>query len=133
MVRNTEKKDVIKNNIEDTSKELKDNCIEAMLEKKANNIVCMDLTKLDQSICDTFLICSADSPTQVAAIADNIEEEVLKKMRVKVNRREGDENSIWVILDYSDVIVHVFQTETRMFYGLENLWSDAEITEIKEE
>jgi ribosome-associated protein len=99
----------------------------SMEEKKASNIVTMNLSKLDKSICDTFVICNADSGVQVRAITDNVEDEVVKQLSLNVRRRQGDENALWVILDYGSVVVHVFRTETREYYNLENLWADAEI------
>ena len=99
----------------------------SMEEKKASNIVTMNLSKLDKSICDTFVICNADSGVQVRAITDNVEEETVKQLNINAWRRQGDENALWVILDYGSVIVHVFRTETREYYNLENLWADAEI------
>ena len=98
---------------------------EAMLDKKAQDVFSMDLRKLESTICDFFVICHADSGVQVAAIADQVEEQMLLKAKRHVRRSQGKENRFWVILDYSDIVVHIFQTEYRRFYHLEDLWADA--------
>lgn len=102
--------------------------VEAMHEKKALNIVELDLSALNSSICDRFIIANADSTTQVMAIADNVEDKMIEKAGVKVIRRDGNENALWIILDYGDMMVHIFQTECRNFYKLEDLWADAIVT-----
>ena len=99
---------------------------EAMLDKKAQDVFSMDLRKLESTICDFFVICHADSGVQVAAIADQVEEQMLLKAKRHVRRSQGKENRFWVILDYSDIVVHIFQTEYRRIYSLEELWADAE-------
>ena len=100
--------------------------VDAILEKKGQNVVSLDLRKEGSGICDFFVICNADSTTNVAAIADNIEEQMIVKLGKKVLRSQGKENRFWVIQDYGDIVVHVFQTEYRNFYRLEELWSDCE-------
>ncbi|HOG24775.1 MAG TPA: ribosome silencing factor [Bacteroidales bacterium] len=97
----------------------------AMLDKKAQAVCSMDLRKLDTTICDYFVICHADSGIQVAAIADHVEDEMVLKARRQIRRSQGKENRFWVILDYGDIVVHIFQTEYRRFYRLEDLWADA--------
>lgn len=99
---------------------------DAILEKKGQNVISLDLRKEGGSICDFFVICNADSTTNVAAIADNIEDQMIVKLNKKVLRSQGKENRFWVIQDYGDIVVHVFQTEYRNFYRLEDLWSDCE-------
>lgn len=98
---------------------------EAMLEKKGKNVCTLDLKKIGTAITDWFVICNADSTTQVNAIADNIEERMIEKCGRKVVRMQGKENGLWVILDYLNIVVHIFQTEYRNFYRLEDLWADA--------
>ncbi|MDR2801589.1 MAG: ribosome silencing factor [Prevotellaceae bacterium] len=98
---------------------------QALLDKKAQNVVSLDLTPLDAAICDYFVIAHADSGTQVAALADNVEKEMRERMQEKPVRIQGKENAFWVIVDYGDVVVHIFQTAWRMFYRLEELWADA--------
>lgn len=105
------------------------NCIiEAIKDKKGNNIISLDLGKLPNAICQHFIICHADSTTQVAAIAENIEDKSQEELQEKVWQKGGYDNSIWVVLDYVDVVVHIFQTEWRQFYRLEDLWADGKKT-----
>lgn len=99
---------------------------EAMLDKKAQRVASLNLSRIDGAIATCFVICSANSTTQVEAIAENVEDQVRKTLGEKPLRREGFENATWIILDYVDVMVHIFQTEARSFYRLEALWADAE-------
>ncbi len=101
---------------------------DAMLEKKGQDVVSLDLKPIGTAISDHFIVCNADSTTNVVAIADNVEERMIEKCRRKVVRTQGKENAFWVILDYGDIVVHVFQTPYRSFYRLEDLWADAERT-----
>ena len=97
---------------------------DAMLDKKAQNVIDIDLRPLGTAITDHFMICNADSTTNVNAIADN----VIKMMREegrKPIRTQGMENNFWIILDYGDIVAHIFLTEYREFYRLEDLWADA--------
>ena len=96
------------------------------LEKKAHDILILDLRKLTTAA-DHFVICSADSETQVKAVADHVSK-TLSEEGVKAWHVEGQQGRRWVLLDYVDVVVHVFYTETREFYALENLWGDAPVT-----
>lgn len=102
--------------------------IRAIQDKKGKNIVSLDLSKIDGAICSCFIVCNADSTTQVAAIATGIEEQVLETLGEKVWRVEGQQNALWIAMDYVDVVVHIFQTELREFYKLEELWADAPAT-----
>ena len=104
----------------------------AMLDKKAGEVCSLDLTKLGTTICDHFVICHADSGDQVGAIADEVEKQMAEKAGRKVRRCQGKENRFWIILDYSDIVVHIFQTEYRRFYRLEDLWADAVIKHYSE-
>ena len=97
-----------------------------MLEKKGKDVVALDLKKIGTAISDYFVVCNADSTTNVLAIVDNIEDKMAEVLHRKVARSQGRENAFWVILDYGDVVVHVFQTEYMAFYRLEDLWADAE-------
>ena len=99
--------------------------VEAIQDKKGKNICTLDLTGIGTSICDHFVICNADSTPAVLAIADNIEEEMIVKCNTRVLRQQGKENAFWIIMDFSDIVVHIFQTEYREFYRLEDLWADA--------
>jgi ribosome-associated protein len=106
--------------------------VEGILEKKGREIVDIDLSKLNSSLCDHFIVCHADSNTQVSAIADSIEKKVSENLKQKVGHREGLENAMWVLLDFHDIVVHVFQKEVRNYYRLEELWGDARISKIEE-
>jgi len=101
---------------------------DAMLEKKGQEVVSLDLRSIGTAISDHFIVCNADSTPAVVAIADNIEERMLEKCRRKVVRTQGKENAFWVIMDYGDIVVHIFQTAYRTFYRLEDLWADADRT-----
>jgi ribosome-associated protein len=106
--------------------------LDGILEKKGKDIVLLNLEKVENAFCDSFVICHADSNTQVSAIADSVVEKVKEEHDIKVHHREGLENSIWVLLDFNNVLVHIFQTEYRNYYKLEELWGDAQITKIEE-
>lgn len=98
------------------------------LEKKAENVVVLDMQKVS-SFCDYFVITGAGSFIKARAIADHIEES-LSKNRVRPHHIEGREDGEWILLDYGDVVAHVFYEETRKFYDLERLWGDAEKIEL---
>ena len=107
--------------------------VEAIQDKKGKNVCSLDLSGIGTSICDHFVICNADSTPAVLAIADNIEEEMLVKCNRKIMRMQGKENAFWIILDFSNIVVHIFQTEYREFYRLEDLWADSVITKYADE
>lgn len=111
--------------------ELAFNIADLMLQKKGSKIVVMDLRKLT-TVTDYFVICSATSDTQVKSISDFIKDET-KKIDERPWHYEGYTNLSWVLLDFVDVVAHVFLEDTRKFYNLEGLWADAKITEIKDE
>ena len=102
--------------------------VEGIDDKKGSAIASLDLSAIDGAITSAFVVCTADSTTQVAAIANGVEEKTLAKLKEKPWRVEGLQNAIWVIMDYGDVMVHIFQTEARAFYKLEALWADAPAT-----
>lgn len=114
-------------------KELVATIVEAIQDKKGKNIVSIDLSGIDGAITSAFVICNADSTTQVGAIEAGIEEKVREITGEKVWRVEGLNNSVWVVMDYVDVMVHIFQTETREFYQLEKMWADAPSTTYPDE
>ena len=93
----------------------------------------IDTSGFDGAICSHFVVCNADSTTQVCAIAAEIEEKVFEKLGEKVWRIEGQQNGVWVAMDYVDVVVHIFQTELRSFYKLEELWADAPLVKYEYE
>jgi ribosome-associated protein len=105
--------------------------IHGIQEKKGNDIVRLDLRNLNSSVTDYFVICHADSSTQVKAIANSIEDEIFKATQQEPWRKEGLEYGEWILLDYVDVVIHVFRTDKREFYGVEELWGDAEIKSYK--
>ena len=98
---------------------------DAILDKKGQNVVSLDLRPVGSAITDFFMICNADSTTNVAAIADNIIEQARTELGVKPIRTQGLENNFWVIIDFGNIVVHVFLSEYREFYRLEDLWADA--------
>lgn len=106
---------------------------DAMLEKKAKDVLSLDLSKIGTAIADDFVICNADSTTQVVGISDYVEEMMEKECGRSVVRKQGRENAFWIILDYSDIVVHIFKTDQRLFYRLEDLWADAVKTSYTEE
>lgn len=108
--------------------ELEEKIIEAIDDKKGENIKLLDLQGVDGAFCESFIICSAASTTQVCAIADNVEDHLFEKLREKVWRKEGMDNGIWVIMDFGNVMVHIFENSMRDFYALEDLWGDAKIS-----
>ena len=116
-----------------TTEQLRDLIVQGMQEKKAQDIVIMDLRHVKNAITDFFVICSGNSDTQIDAIAGSVEEEILKVSRVFPLNREGKTNREWILLDYVDVVVHIFKKERRTFYDLEQLWGDAEMTWIDNE
>ena len=105
--------------------------VHGIQEKKGNDIVRLDLRELGSSVSDYFVICNADSSTQVKAIADSVEDEIYKLTQASPWKKEGQDNAEWIILDYLDIVVHIFRTEKREFYGIEDLWGDAETTTYK--
>lgn len=101
--------------------------VKGMQEKKAHEIVTLDLRKLKGAFADMMVIGHGTSDRQVEAIADGVEEEIRKVTGEKPLHREGGEKAEWVLLDYVHVVVHVFLEEKRRFYGIEDLWGDAEV------
>lgn len=116
---------MVKKKIVNLSTYLSEIAVHGIQEKKGNDIVRLDLRDLNSSVSDYFIICSANSATQVKAIADSVEEEIYKKTQTNPWRKEGQESAEWIILDYFDIVVHIFKTEKREFYGIEDLWGDA--------
>ncbi len=98
---------------------------------KGQNISILDLRSIENSVCDYFVICDGNSNTQVNAIVNSIQKKVSKSAHEKPYQIEGAENAEWVLIDYINVVVHVFQKHKREYYAIENLWGDAKITEIE--
>ncbi len=107
---------------------LVDLVVKGMLEKKGQAVTIIDLREVKSAVADYFVICSANTDTQVDAIRQSIEEEVWKASGEDVWMKEGMQNREWILLDYADVVAHIFRTDRREFYGLEDLWGDADIT-----
>ncbi|HTM98390.1 MAG: ribosome silencing factor [Bacteroidota bacterium] len=122
---------MVKKKTANLSTYLSEIAVHGIQEKKGNDIVRLDLRNLNSSVSDYFIVCNADSTTQVKAIADSVEDEIYKLTQTNPWRKEGLENAEWIILDYFDIVVHIFRTEKRDFYGIEDLWGDAETTTYK--
>ncbi|MFM7852007.1 MAG: ribosome silencing factor [Flammeovirgaceae bacterium] len=112
------------------SEKLSKAVVAGMQEKKAQDIMVMDMREIKNAVADFFVICSGSSDKQLEAIARSIDEEVEKKMKESPWHTEGKNNKEWMILDYISVVAHVFRKDRREFYALERLWGDAHITEI---
>lgn len=111
------------------SSEILSRCVvQGMQEKKAEDIVVLDLRGFKSAVTDYFVICSGNSDTQVDAIMLSIEEQVYKSLNEDVWHKEGKNNKEWILLDYVDVVAHVFKKDRRAFYALEDLWGDAPAT-----
>ena len=105
--------------------------IKGIEEVKGENIQLLDLREIENTVCDYFIICSGNSNTQVNAISGSIQKIVSKELKDKPWHIEGQTNSEWILMDYVNVAVHVFQKHVREYYDIESLWGDAKITEIK--
>jgi len=103
--------------------------LDSIQDIKAKKIVKLDLRKLDATPTDFFIICEGESNTQVKAIAQNIRKRVKEEVGLLPTHLEGMQEGVWALIDYFNVVVHVFHPEKRAFYDLENLWSDAQFTE----
>lgn len=109
---------------------LKNYIVDGMIEKKAKEIVCIDLRTIKNAVADFFVICHADSKTHIDAIARSVEEFVYTKEGEEAFHREGNTNSEWILIDYLNVVAHIFRHEQREYYGIERLWADGEIQRI---
>lgn len=125
MLRNKQLKET-SNKLEE-SKRITEVIVLGMQEKKAKDIVSLDLRNISSSVSDFFVVCHADSSTQVKAIADSVEDEMFKAFGEEPWHKEGFQNSEWILLDFVSVVVHIFRTEKREHYGVEDLWGDAEV------
>jgi len=114
-----------------TTEELNNLIIDSIQDIKGKNIVKLDLRDLPDAPTDFFIICEGDSNTQVKAISDNISLRVKRELGVYPSHKEGEKNALWICIDYFNTVVHVFYRETRAFYELESLWSDAAVTEFE--
>ena len=109
---------------------IKETAVSAIQDKKGHDITILDLANVDGAPTGQFIICTGNSTTQVSAIADSVREEIQKQTGEKPINYDGYRNSQWIVIDYGDTMVHVFLPETRAFYRLEELWSDAETIRI---
>ena len=107
--------------------------IEAIQEKKGHQIVSIDLSKIENAICDHFIICHGDSNTQVGSITESIEKKLKKEARIRAHHIEGLQNSQWVLMDFFDILVHIFLKGQRTFFNLEELWADGVIAKLEDE
>ena len=114
-----------------TTDQLITTILEGIEDVKGQHINILDLRKIDNTVCDYFIICEGTSNTQVNAIVNSIQKKVSKELRDKPWHVEGGDNAEWVLLDYVNVVVHVFQKHIREYYDIESLWGDAVTTEIK--
>jgi ribosome-associated protein len=111
---------------------LVDTIVASVQDKKAKAPVVMDFTSMQGAAFDKFVICHGTSRTQVEAIADHVDRQVRRILGIHPWHKEGTENAEWILIDYGDVVVHVFQDSRRTFYNLEQLWADAVITHPEE-
>ena len=116
--------------ITENVKKLIEAAVKGIQEKKGHSVNIVDMEGMEGVICQAFVVCEGNSPSQVSAITDSVEETILKELGEKPTRIAGLENAIWVAMDYVDIMVHVFLPEARDFYNLEELWQDAAITEV---
>lgn len=124
-------KNDLANNKEHNKEAVIQNIIEGILDKKGHEIIDINLSALENSICDNFIICHGTSGRQVDAIAQSVEKTVKENTGEKPWHKEGYQNAEWILLDYVDVVVHIFNEQTRKFYNLEGLWADAKIKTIE--
>lgn len=107
--------------------------IEGIRRRKGRDITIVDLSEIESAAAEKFIICQGTSTMHVASVADSIREYLLEEARIKPYNYDGYGASTWIVIDYGDILVHVFQPETRCRYDLENLWSDAKITHLPDE
>ena len=114
------------------SEKLADLVVKGMQEKKASDIVVMDLREVKNAVADFFVVCSGNSDKQLSAISDSVDEFVYKDLKENPWHSEGKNNKEWMLLDYISVVVHIFKKDRREFYALEKLWGDAKTTVIED-
>lgn len=112
--------------------ELNNLIIDGIRDKKGKNIVQLDLRNLEDAPADFFIICEGDSNVHVKAISDSIYKRVKEELHSMPSHMEGSSNARWILMDYFNTVVHVFYPETRHFYEIEHLWSDADVTEYED-
>lgn len=107
------------------SKTLIDTIVDSILDVKGEDLVLLDLREIENAFCEYFVICTGNSNTQVSAIASTVERKVRKETKERPWHIEGTENAQWILMDYTNIIVHVFQKQYRDYYDIESLWGDA--------
>lgn len=120
----------MRNKEETGTKLLHELVVEGMQDKKAEDIVIIDLRSIGNSIADFFVLCTGKSDTQLEAIATSVEKHVYKIKKESPRHIEGKKSGEWVLLDFTDVVAHIFKQDKREFYHLESLWGDAKVTEV---
>lgn len=108
-----------------------DQIVSSIQDVKGEDIMIFDLSEIENSVAETFIICTGNSNTQVNAISGSVEKKVRNELGERPWHVEGTENAMWVLVDYISVVVHIFQRETRSYYDLEELWGDAKITLVE--
>ncbi|MFM7661697.1 MAG: ribosome silencing factor [Bacteroidota bacterium] len=121
---------MVKRKKQSDSEKLCDAIIAGMQDNKAKDIVLLDLRLIESAVCDFFIICSGESSTQVDGIAESVARNTRKKLKQRPWHIEGKTKSEWVLLDYIDVVAHIFYKETRSFFDLEDLWCDGVRTDL---
>jgi|SRR5690554_1779173 len=114
-----------------SSHDLAEAAIRGIQEIKGHDILSIDLREIQNSVSDFFIICHGTSNVQVEAIAKSVEKTILKDMNELPLHKEGKENAEWILLDYFNIVVHIFDQEAREFYNLEKLWADADVKQIE--
>ena len=114
----------------DVAGNLIEKIVDGISDVKGQNIEMIDLRKIENRICDFYIICSGSSNTHVSAILESVKKKVSKSLKEKPSHTEGEENAEWILLDYINVVVHIFQEQVREFYKIEELWGDCKINMI---
>jgi len=107
--------------------------IEALKEKKGKQITTIDLSKIENSICDHFIICHGESTTQVNALSESVDKKLKETGKIDAHHVEGLQNCQWVLMDYNNILVHIFLESQRRFYNLEELWGDGKMERFEDE
>ncbi|MCL4157987.1 UNVERIFIED_CONTAM: hypothetical protein GTU68_006659 [Idotea baltica] len=116
-----------------TAEKLSKYIVKGIQEKKGTNIVILDLKDIGNAIADYFIICTGTSDTQIDAISDSVDKVVADEANEKPWHREGFKNKEWILLDYVNIVVHIFKKDVRSFYSLEELWGDAKVIHVNDE
>jgi ribosome-associated protein len=124
---------MIKAKISIQTEKLVKEVIKGIQDKMGKEIACINLARISSTVCDYFVVCHGNSNTHVSAIAEGIEDQVIRETGLKPSRKEGFSNAEWILLDYLDVVVHVFQQEVREHFKIEDLWADAPVKIIEDD